>query len=211
MLPKPKSNPLRESGLHFRHDAPANPFGAAGTPAAQSIREAGCAFVRGTASGWSRRDLAAWLLCHYAPATARANGAAPSNARAFASEAVDDALLEEIILDARVKTLRLLADLAFPSLAAARARELLAHGAVARVSFYGGALHAPVALARLRLSERVESLFVADWLNAPFDYRSIDLCRACGALAVGHVPPEHETWCPRATDESDATVSRASA
>ncbi len=33
----------------------------------RSARDAGAAFVRGATLGWSRHDLANWLVCQYAP------------------------------------------------------------------------------------------------------------------------------------------------
>jgi hypothetical protein len=205
-MPLEKKDVPRPSGLSFVHrndsDGRCLP-----ESAPNMVRAAGCVFVKGTASGWSRRDLATWLLCHYAPATARAGTVTAQRGLAF--DAVDDMLLEEIVLDARNKTLRLLADLAFPSLAATRARDLIAQGSVTRVTTEGSFFHAPVSLARLRLHERVESLFVADWLNFPSDYRSVELCRACGALGFARARPPHDAWCPRL--DAEETFNLASA
>jgi hypothetical protein len=97
----------------------------------------------------------------------------------------------------------LLADLAFPSLAAPRARALIASGGIAA----DRGAYAPVSLARMRLADRVASLFVADWLNDPTDYRKITHCRACGGIAFR--PPIAPPPCAASALREQVRISRA--
>ncbi|MBX3264266.1 MAG: hypothetical protein KIS78_16315 [Labilithrix sp.] len=172
--------------------------------AASPVRLAATEFVRGTTFGWGRRELAAWLVCHYAPclvSDASADSGAPHGCAANlsrASERLDDDRVERLILDARSSVLRLLSDLAWPSQAAALARSALDSGAVVETRAPDGEVRwAPVGRKKMRLAERVGSLFIADALANPRDYRGVSLCRCCGALGFGGAAA-HEPWCERA-------------
>lgn len=178
---------------------PAKEFGA---PTSLGVRGAGVAFVRGATLGLRRRDLANWLLCHYAPCAVPATTEDTGTRPPALERTVDDGILARVIVDARAHVLRLLRDLTMPLLASPVARLAIAAGAVASRRDDGGGVHfVPVSLARLRLHERVGSLFVADYLNCPLDYRALRVCRDCGELSfTGEL--DHAGWC-------ETTPSRA--
>jgi hypothetical protein len=150
-----------------------------------TLRQAGIEFVRGTTFGWGRRDVANWLVCQYAPATVA--GPRPHQSRGQCRmTSVDEGTLEQIVLEARVRVLRLFNELADRDRGAALARAMIAQGVVLPIRDpQGGTAYAAVALDRMRLAERAASLFVADYLNWPFDYRRARLCGSCGELALG--------------------------
>lgn len=161
----------------------------------QRVRNAGSAFVRATALGWSRRDLANWLVCQYAPCAVAPPGEDRGARPPAAERAFDDGMFERVILDARAHVLRLLRDLAVPSRASPIARLAIASGTVvARPDGYGDFVYAPVALTSLRIQDRAASLFIADYLNRPHEYRWLTTCRSCGELSfTGEL--EHAGWC----------------
>jgi len=194
-----------------------------GSNGQSSVREAAAEFIRGTTLGWGRRELASWLVCHYAPCLAanaliHPDGApvggrhgsaeggtcdetggtsAPAASRTAATR-IDDEELERLILCARSTALRLLSDLAWPSQAAAIAKRAIASGAVMELrDALGWPSWAPIGRRRMRLTERVASLFVADALNAPHEYRPVTLCRHCGELGFS-LPVIHSSWCESA-------------
>lgn len=163
--------------------------------AGHDVRTAGAAFVRGAATGWTRRDLANWLVCQYAPCTLGPPNEDRGKSPPAAERTRDDGIFARVIVDAREHVLRLLRDLSAPLCAGPVARLAIAAGSVApRHDVRSGIVYAPVALTRLCISERAESLFVADYLNRPDDYRRLEVCRDCGELAfTGAV--EHAGWC----------------
>jgi hypothetical protein len=155
-----------------------------------AVREAAAVFIRGTTFGWGRYELANWLVCHYSPclvsdATVHPDGHVDA-ARATlsaASNKLDEERLESIVLDARCAVLRLLSDLTWPSVSTTLLHAAIAGGNVIRVPDRNGrSSWAPVGRSRMGLADRVSSLFIADALNTPDDYREVLLCRYCGEL-----------------------------
>jgi hypothetical protein len=169
------------------------------TPDPQSrldrVRGAGAAFLRGTTVGWGRRELADWLVCQYAPCAATPLDGESSELPPACERTLDEGILERVILDARGRALRQLADLVVPWQASPIARLAVACGTVvSHRDERGGIAYSPVGLRRMRLSERVASLFIADYLNHPTDYRWVMMCRECGELSFA-AEPEHASWC----------------
>jgi hypothetical protein len=154
------------------------------------VREAAAEFVRGTTFGWSRRDLAHWLVRQYSPclvadAVVHPDGD-PAELPPSAPEGLEEERVERLILDARSSVLRLLADLAWPSEAGVRAKRAIAAGHVIATLDNQGRRHwGPVGRKRMRLADRVASLFLADALEHPLDYPGVSLCRSCGELGFG--------------------------
>jgi hypothetical protein len=62
--------------------------------------------------------------------------------------------------------------------------------------------YAPVRYAEMRLVDRVVSLFVADYLTRPNDYRRLVTCEECGDLAFDGLP-RHAAWCQEPPRRSD--------
>jgi hypothetical protein len=159
------------------------------------VRGAGVAFLRGTTAGWSRRDLVDWLVCQYAPCAADPLHEDGDELSPAAERALDEGMIERVILDARARVLRLLGELVVPWQASPLARLSIASGAVvAQRDQRGGVAFSPVNLKRVRLAERVTSLFVADYLNRPNEYRWLMLCRECGEVAFS-TELTHAPWC----------------
>jgi hypothetical protein len=197
-LPRRLVGSRRPPPLAMLETTPAREFGTVGT---HGVRGAAAAFVRGATLGWSRRDLANWLVCQYAPC-ALTDPTEDRDTRPPALErTLDDGIIARVIVDARAHVLRLLRDLTSPLHASPVARLAIATGAVApRRDGSAAVLFVPVSLTRLRLHERAGSLFVADYLNYPHDYRRLRVCRDCGELSfTGEL--EHVGWC-------EATPSR---
>ncbi len=163
-----------------------------------STRQAGVDFVRGTSFGWGRRELATWLVCQYSPCLAVDAARELRPDTTIAIPPLDDELLERLVLDARSSTLRLLAELPWPTEAEARTSAARATGhVVAHCDAQGRRNWAPVGRRRMRLADRVASLFIADYLEHPADYRTTSLCRACGELVFG-AKSAHEATCEEA-------------
>jgi ribosomal protein S27AE len=175
------------------------------------VRGAGRAFLRGTTVGWSRRELADWLVCQYAPCAATPPDAERKELPPACERTLDEGILERVILDARGRVLTLLADLVVHSQGSPIARLAVACGTVvAQHDERGGIAYSPVRLRRMRLSERVASLFIADYLNHPNDYRSVKVCPECGDVSFA-ADAEHASWCeaPLGASGSRAFSSKA--
>jgi hypothetical protein len=165
------------------------------------VRGAASSFVRGTTVGWTRRELADWLVCQYAPCAASPLYPESAEPPPASERTLDEGILERVILDARGHALRLLADLVVPWQASPIARLAVACGTVvSQRDERGGIAYSPVGLKRMRLGERVASLFIADYLNHPTEYRWVMTCRECGELAFA-TELEHASWC-EATPET---------
>jgi hypothetical protein len=150
-------------------------------------REAGARFVRGAAYGWGRRELATWLVCQYAPCTTPAGDVRLRSACGNGAKGVlRDNDITSIVEKARRDALAVLTELRDPMRAAAIARVMVAAGFIDAVRDVRGArAFVPVAQERMKLSERVASLFVADCMNAPFDYRWVYVCGQCSEVSFG--------------------------
>jgi len=164
------------------------------------VRGAGSSFLRGTTVGWGRRELADWLVCQYAPCAATSLYPESPEPSPASERTLDEGILERVILDARGHALRLLADLVVPWQASPIARLAVACGTVvSQRDERGGIAYSPVGLKRMRLGERVASLFIADYLNHPTDYRWVMTCRECGELAFS-AELTHASWCEATPD-----------
>jgi hypothetical protein len=183
------------------------------------VRGAACAFLRRSPAKWSRRDLAGWLVCHYAPCVARPLPRHPDDrdddrVKDREERAVDEALVDRLVHTTRGRTLRLLADLVVPWRASPIARLAVASGTVARQHDARGAIaYSPVDLPNLPLSERVASLFIADYLNGPGEYWFIRMCQECGELSFA-TELAHPAWCNSSSEQwkvftAAAAISRA--
>jgi hypothetical protein len=142
---------------------------------ALECRTAALDFMAGVADGWTKLDLALWLSGPYALAARYAQGrdlGAPS--RPIAADT-----LENLLVQTRSHILAGLELAALPR--AGRfgfVEDALIHHHVVRVPL-ADAIWVPVDRARMRLRDRVQSLFVADCLNAPDDYQHLYVCHHC--------------------------------
>ncbi len=158
------------------------------------FRRAGAEFVRLAQGAVTRRDVAEWLVCHYAPATIPPSRALESRRGCRLSTAPEERL-EQVVREAHTRVLGVLADLTMPEVAVNISRRMTSSGILRVVHDRNfRRTYAPVAHERMLLAERVAALFVADWMHRPSDYRVVQRCEDCGALEIGAMV-EHSPWC----------------
>jgi hypothetical protein len=145
---------------------------------AVACREAGLAFLE--TDQWSKRDLAQWLIDSYQFATLRGHGGGvfPQHHGTVSREKVLD--LVERVRDEVRNTLDhvLTGDMSF-------ARQLVEEGVVAPFRQQNGqTMYVAMNHKSLRLADRVLSLFAADFLMRPHDYRArLSVCEYCKTVS----------------------------
>lgn len=153
----------------------------------EECRGAALAFMSGVAIGWDKVDLALWLTGPYARATRHAKrGERVADVGAFseqARESIEDETIEELVLRVRGQLIAALESAALSDGSLDFAEEAVSRGLVRRAtSAEGEQVWVPVDAARLRLKDRVASLFAADFLNSPTDYRALVVCHRCESV-----------------------------
>jgi hypothetical protein len=180
-----------------------------------SPRLAASQFMREATLGWGRRELAEWLMCHYGPCVihrvdhCRDETPAHAHIRTGARPPhVDESSVIELVDRVRARMFLLLHDLGDPTqLAAGRiTAAMIDSNRVEEIETRDGLLWRPVHRPRLRLVERVATLFVADYLNSPPDYRDVRACEQCGVLAFGRAVV-HGRGCPAGLVRRDSHVA----
>jgi len=153
--------------------------GASRESVAADCRDAALAYVNGVGSGWDKVDLALWLTGPYARATSHV----PRGERvAGLSEdsAIEDASLEELVTRVRAQLLASLETAALNDGTLDFAVDVMDRGWVRRASDREGEIvWVPVDTSRMRLRDRVRSLFAADYLNDPGAYQELYVCHRC--------------------------------
>ena len=150
---------------------------------ADDCRDAGLAFVNGVARRWTKRDLALWLDGPYRHATRHATG----GERTADLEAVDE---EELLGEDRIYQLmgrsraQVMAFLEAAALPEGRAdfveAAVKAGHIVPRTDDDGISVWVPVDARRMRLRDRVRSLFAVDYLLRPEHYaHQLTVCHQC--------------------------------
>jgi len=147
---------------------------------AEECRRAALDFMSGVAEGWTKVDLVDWLRGPYAHASRHA----PRGARAVrpSDHVIEEPAIEHLLVSVRGQ---ILAGLELAALAQGTPdfiEDALIAQHVRRVELLGGTAWVPVDVARMRLKDRVASLFVADYLNRPADYRSLFVCHLCEGI-----------------------------
>ena len=148
---------------------------------ADASRSAALGFAWSAHNGWGRRDLARWLVGPYAHAVRatrvlRTSGTRPS----VAPRALDEETVEHLLATTRTEILEMLRGIWSWKHDARAARERISEGLIAGIVDEAGGLgFAPVDHARMRLVDRVRSLFVADYLTRPGDYAAFAVCEDC--------------------------------
>lgn len=167
------------------------------TDVADACRSAALGFAWSAHHDWGRRGLARWLVGPYAHAVAATRSLRASGTRrAVVHRALDEETIDELLGSARAEIIEMLRGVwSWTSdAAAARARitEGLVAGIVDEASDFG---YAPIDDVRMRLVDRVRSLFVADYLTRPGDYAAFAVCDDCdGATFDGGL---YHTDCTR--------------
>jgi hypothetical protein len=149
-------------------------------------REAGLAFLDGVAVDWKKLELAAWLGGPYRQATRYGDWSRrslpPPNFDEH--EMLRQAQLDDVMRDARWHVLASLEAVSLPSSHRGFVEVALSAGhVVPRRDCNGLVAWVPVDLRGMRLRERVESLFAADYLIRPKDYvTELTVCHRCESV-----------------------------
>jgi len=149
---------------------------------ATNCRAAGLAFVNGVARGWTKRDLVRWLVGSYRAAAYPLPGAERIGFGPNMTE-VDPKRIERLLFVVRDHVLRSL-DTTPDGLVSLSCWAKTA-GSILRSRHGNGEMgYIPVDWPRMRLEDRVMSLFAVDALLRPRDYeRRLSICGRCGAVS----------------------------
>lgn len=150
-------------------------------------RHAAEVFLTSATNEWGRGRLRSWLIVEYGMATEWTHD---DDAASWISSfsRLDDASAKDLVDDARRRIATMLREEAKTWLERREelARATSARGLVTCVTDCNGReAYAPAARADLGLIERVASLFIADFLSHPDDYRALGSCSACGEVGLG--------------------------
>lgn len=174
---------------------------------ADRARAAGFVFVSGARYGWARRELATWLVHDYHPAVLLPSGRRASP-RASGGGAVRDVAVTRLVSAARRHVVEMLATSGTTWSGTGFAREMVEGGLVIGVSDeVGGIGYAAVDRPRMRLVDRVASLFVADCLTRPRDYEQLVVCPVCEEVSF-RWDEIHEDGCEARGPRSGIVVKR---
>ena len=148
---------------------------------ADACRSAGLGFAWSAHNGWGRRELARWLVGPYAHAVAATRGLRASGTRAaVVHREIDEETVEQLLSTTRAEILEMLRGIWSWTHDAPAVRARIDDGLVAGiVDDASGLGFAPVDNMRMRLVDRVRSLFVADYLTRPGDYAAFAVCDDC--------------------------------
>ena len=148
---------------------------------ADACRSAALAFAWSAHNGWGRRELARWLVGPYAHAVAATRTLRGSGLRAAVVHyELDEETIEGLLAATHAKTIEMLRSIWSWTNDATTVRARIGEGLVAGIVDEASELgFAPVDNARMRLVERVRSLFVADYLSRPGDYAAFAVCDDC--------------------------------
>lgn len=148
---------------------------------AEELRHAALDFMSGVAEGWTKLDLAVWLNGPYALATRHVpRGLRPVRPGA---PAIEEPAIEHLLVSVRGQLLAALELAALDGGTPDFIEEALIEQHVRRIDVHGETAWMPVDAARMRLKDRVASLFVADYLNRPSDYRRLYVCHLCEGIS----------------------------
>ena len=156
--------------------------GASSASLAEECRDAALAFMSGVAVGWDKIDLALWLTGPYARATRHAKrGERVTDVGA--GDVIDDETIEDLVTRVRGQLVAALEKAALDDGSLDFAEEAVSRGIVRRATtLEGEQVWVPVDATRLRLKDRLASLFAADFLNVPTEYQSLFVCHRCESV-----------------------------
>lgn len=150
---------------------------------AEDCRTAALAFMSGVARGWDKLELALWLTGPYAHATRHAAHGERVVAPGASNDVVDPVLVERLLTRVRGQVLASLEKASLDLGTLDFTDEMVARGFVRQLSDgEGGAVWVPVDRPRLRLKDRLQALFAADHLDAPYSYGELFVCHRCEAV-----------------------------
>jgi hypothetical protein len=147
----------------------------------EDCRFAALEFMSGVAAGWRKIDLVLWLTDAYARATRHVQRGERSVS--LEPQEIPDTDIEELLVRVRAQ---LLASLETAVLSEGRldfVPQAVDKGFVVRASTPDGEpVWVPVNGTRMRLRDRVESLFATDWLNDSESWSELFVCHRCEAV-----------------------------
>jgi hypothetical protein len=151
------------------------------TEVADACRSAALGFAWSAHHGWGRRELARWLVGPYAHAVAATRSLRASGTRrAVVHRPLDEATVEDLLVTTRAEIIEMLRGVWSWNSDARAVRARIDEGLVAGIVDEASDLgYAPVDNVRMRLVDRVRSLFVADYLTRPGDYAAFAVCDDC--------------------------------
>ena len=146
----------------------------------EECREAALSFMSGVAAGWDKLDLALWLTGPYARATRHYKH---GERVVHAGEEIAAQTIESLVTHVRGQLIASLEKAALELGALEFTEDTVERGLVQQmVDAEERAAWVPVDGARMRLRDRVRSLFTADYLNAPYAYTELFVCHRCEAV-----------------------------
>jgi hypothetical protein len=149
---------------------------------AAACRSAFLLFVR-QSGHWGKRELAEWLMNHYAKATCLDEEPPPSERRP--TQPVQSEALQWVTRAARVEVIQGAEELLEHGEDAPFLSRLVAHGYVVPVRDASGAEgFAPSRKRLMTFADRVLSLLAADFLTSPHEYRSRPRRRRSGETPI---------------------------
>ncbi len=173
--PTTSEEPVVEPHLFLERETPLS--------IAESCRTAGLAFVNGAAHGWGKRELGRWLVGPYRTAACDIPGAEHDDVLGGWPEPVFTLRLQELLREVTghvLDALRMSPDglVKLPAWA-------LTAGAVMRTRHADGVRgFVPIDWPRMRLEDRVMSLFAVDSLLRRDDYdRTLAICGSCSMVS----------------------------
>jgi hypothetical protein len=169
-------------GTGDRHTSRTLADGSTRASISEECRGAALSFMSGVASGWDKLDLAFWLTGPYARAT-RHGKHGERIAAMFDGEHIPDDTIELLVTRVRGQLIASLEKAALDFGTLEFADEIVERGLVRKVIDADGRdAWVPVDGARMRLRDRLRSLFTADHLNAPYAYTELFVCHRCEAV-----------------------------
>lgn len=150
---------------------------------ADECRNAALDFMAGVADGWSKFDLALWLHGPYALAARHSPVGDRLPASKVARRTLEGKTIEELIVGVRGQLVASLERAALGNGAPDFIEHALIEQHVRRaVDEHSESTWVPVDAARMRLRDRIASLFVADYLNRPAAYKHLYVCHLCESV-----------------------------
>ena len=148
---------------------------------AEDCRDAALSFMSGVARGWDKVDLANWLTGDYARATRhRPHG---ERVTLTSDGDVTEQSIDDLLIRVRGQLLASLEKAALELGALDFVEDVVIRGLVHQaIDAEGREAWIPVDSARVRLRDRLHSLFAADYLNAPYTYAELFVCHRCEAI-----------------------------
>ncbi|AKV03260.1 hypothetical protein AKJ09_09923 [Labilithrix luteola] len=145
-------------------------------------RAAALSFMSGVATGWDKLDLALWLTGPYAAAVR--HGVARERVPSLSyGPPLAESEVERLVTRVRGQILAALENAALDGGALGFVPDIVRRGLIRRaVDREGREVWIPRDIVRMRLRDRVESLFAVDHLNVPAPYADLLVCHLCEAI-----------------------------